>query len=311
MMKNRVVYISLFFIALIAIDQVGGRALDSIRDCVYAANPSADKTYYVAHGIDADIVVMGSSGAVGAYDARQISDSTGMTVYNAAISGHFSDYQCCLLHLMLQHHTPKYIIWEIGEFSLSDEFANVDYQGALDIYPYYDADEYVSSYIDRKDCWQALRMLSRLYRHNGKLANYVSVARKGVRDSLSGFEPLPATGYEYPVLKEITESSAAYDASFSQTRYDTLCNTIRNCQQHGVKVIITTSPRFTKAKLRETLLYRKLIQLASECNCEFIDFVQVDCFLNDNTLFHDEGHMNSRGAELYMKLFIPRLKSIL
>lgn len=319
-MKIKIKNIILFVVALIAIDQIGGRGLDCVRNRIYASHPTADKTYYVAHDIDADIVIMGSSSAVGEYDARQIADSTGMTVYNAAISGHFTYYQCCMLRLMLTHHNPKYILWEIGDIALSDAYASMDYNEVQDIYPYYSPSpslpregvcEYVRSYIDKKDEWQWLRMMSRLYRHNGKIANYVSVGQNANEDSLLGFEPLPATGYKHPTLNEEVGSTEDYDASFSQTRYDSICNTIRYCQQKGVKVVVTSAPRFTKAKVRETLLFKKLVQLTQECNCEFIDFTLTDSFIKDNTRYYGDGHMNSYGAEEYMKIFIPKLKEII
>lgn len=310
-MKKKIINILLFVVALVAIDQIGGRCLDYLLDCLYAAHPTADKTYYVTHDIDADIVIMGSSGAVGSYDARQIADSTGMTCYNAAISGHFTKYQCSMLRLMLTNHKPKYILWEIGDIALSDAYASMDYNEALDIYPYYDQDEYVRSYVDKKDEWQWLRMTSRLYRHNGKTANYMSVWLNYDEDSLLGFEPLPATGYKYPTLNKDTSSMEEYNASFSQARYDTIRNTIRFCQKKGVKVIVTFAPRFTKAKVHETLLFKKLVQLTKECNCEFIDFSLTDEFINDSTRYYGDGHINSHGAEEYMKIFIPRLKTVL
>lgn len=307
-MVKKIRTIILFVLALIAIDQIGGRCLDYLRDRLYAMHPTADKTYYITHDIDADMVIMGSSGAVGAYDARQIADSTGMTCYNAAISGHFTKYQCCMLRLMLINHKPKYVLWEIGNIALSDAYASMDYNEALDIYPYYDEDEYVRNYVDRKDEWQWLRMMSRLYRHNGKIANYMSVWLNYEEDSLLGFEPLPATGYQYPTLNEDVGFTDNYNATFSQARYDEILATIRYCQQRGVKVIVTFAPRFTKAKVHETLLLQKLVQLTKECNCEFIDFSLTDEFINDNTRYYGDGHLNGHGAEEYMKIFIPRLK---
>lgn len=302
--------IILFVVALIAIDQICGRTLDYLCDRLYAEYAMADKTYYVTHNIDADIVIMGSSGAVGSYDARQITDSMVMTCYNAAISGHFAKYQCCILRLMLTNHKPKYILWEIGDIALSDAYASMDYNEALDIYPYYDKDEYVRNYVDSKDEWQWLRMQSRLYRHNGKIANYISLLLNAKEDSLMGFEPLPATGYKYPTLNENIGTTEDYNATFSQARYDDILETIRYCQQKGVKVIVTYAPRFTRAKLHETLLFTKLLQLTKECNCDFIDFSLTESFINDNTRYYGDGHINRHGAEEYMKIFIPRLKEI-
>lgn len=310
-MKKKIINILLFVVALVAIDQIGGRTLDYLCDRLYAEHPMADKTYYVTHDVNADIIIMGSSGAIGSYDARLIADSTGMTCYNAAISGHFTKYQCCMLRLMLTHHKPKYILWEIGDIALSDAYASMDYNESLDIYPYYDQNEYVRNYIDKKDEWQWLRMMSRLYRHNGKTANYMSVWLNYEEDSLLGFDPLPATGYKHPTLNEDTGSLNDYNASFSQARYDSIRNTIRYCQQKGVKVIVTFAPRFTKAKVHETLLFKKLVQLTKDCNCEFIDFSLTNEFINDNTRYYGDGHLNGHGAEEYMKIFIPKLKEII
>lgn len=310
-MKRKTRNILLFVVALIAIDQIGGRCLDYLRDRLYAAHPTADKTYYTANAVDADIVIMGASNATGSYIPQQIADSTGMTCFNIAMSGRFADYQCCLLRLMLRHHKPKCIIWEIGEFAFSDYFSDMDYNGAVDIYPYYGKDDYVRSYINRKDQWQWLRMLSRLYRHNSKLSDYLSLAQSQNSDSLLGYEPLPSTGYEYPEYSEEKGAVEDYEASFSQARYETIKHTIDYCHRQGVKVIITSSPRYVKDSIKEGLMYRKMCELAEESGCPYIEFLDVERFTKDNTLFHDAGHLNSRGAEEYMKIFIPKLKEII
>lgn len=310
-MKRKIRNIILFVVVLIAIDQIGGRCLDYLCDRLYAEHPTADKTYYIANDVDADVVIMGASNATGSYIPQQIADSTGMTCFNAAMSGRFADYQCCLLRLMLNHHKPKYLLWEIGEFAFSDFFADMDYNGAVDIYPYYDKDDYVRSYIDRKDQWQRLRMLSRLYRHNFKLMDYISLMHSQNSDSLLGYEPLPSTGYEYPEYKEETRTVEEYEASFSQARYETIKRTIDYCHKQGVKVIITSSPRYVKDSIKEGLMYKKMCELADECRCPYIEFLDDQRFTKDNTLFYDAGHLNSQGAEKYMKIFIPKLKEII
>lgn len=302
----------MFFVAaLVAVDQIGGRALDYLSDRLYAAHPTDDKTFYTANAVDADIVIMGASNATGSYISKQIADSTDMTCFNAAILGRFADYQCCLLRLLLRHHKPKYLLWEIGEFAFSDFFADMDYNGSVDIYPYYDKDDYVRSYIDRKDQWQRLRMLSRLYRHNSKLMDYLSLMHSQNSDSLLGYEPLPSTGYEYPEYKEETRTVEEYEASFSQARYETIKRTIDYCHKQGVKVIITSSPRYVKDSIKEGLMYKKMCELADECRCPYIEFLDDERFTKDNTLFYDAGHLNSQGAEKYMKIFIPKLKEII
>lgn len=310
-MVKKIRNIILFVVVLIAIDQIGGRCLDYLCDRLYAEHPTADKTYYIANDVDADVVIMGASNATGSYIPQQIADSTGMTCFNAAMSGRFADYQCCLLRLMLNHHKPKYLLWEIGEFAFSDFFADMDYNGAVDIYPYYDKDDYVRSYIDRKDQWQRLRMLSRLYRHNFKLMDYISLMHSQNSDSLLGYEPLPSTGYEYPEYKEETRTVEEYEASFSQARYETIKRTIDYCHKQGVKVIITSSPRYVKDSIKEGLMYKKMCELADECRCPYIEFLDDQRFTKDNTLFYDAGHLNSQGAEKYMKIFIPKLKEII
>lgn len=320
-MVKKIRNIILFVLALVAIDQIGGRTLDYLRDRLFAAHPTADKTYYIANEVDADIVIMGASNATSCYISQQIADSTGMTCFNAAMSGRFADYQCCMLRLMLSHHQPKYLLWEIGEFAFSDYFADMDYNGAVDIYPYYSpspalperegACEYVRSYIDRKDEWQWLRMCSRLYQHNSKLMDYLLLIHSQDSDSLLGYEPLPSTGYEYPEYKEETRTVEEYEASFSQARYETIKRTIDYCHRQGVKVIITSSPRYVKGGIKDGLMYRKMCELAEECGCPYLEFLDDERFTKDNTFFHDAGHLNSRGAEEYMKIFIPRLKEII
>ncbi|MCF0187385.1 MAG: hypothetical protein HUJ98_12980, partial [Bacteroidaceae bacterium] len=247
--------------------------------------------------------------ATGNYDANKISKALGMSVFNGGISGHTADYQCALIHLMLQHHKPKYILWELDDVAFSDLFSDMDYNGTIDIYPYYEND-FVKNYINRKDCWQRFRMASRFYRHNSKIMNYLSVAFKYSQDTLMGYEPLPAEGYQYPELKEPTGSNTIYDASFNPARAERIQQTLDFCREQGVKVVITNSPYLTKAAVKESLCHKTLVDIAHNNGLPHLDFMQMEEFNADPTLFHDTDHLNCRGTEKYMELFIPALKEV-
>lgn len=305
--KKHIVNTLAFIAILVAIDQIGGRCLDALREKIYSRHPQADKTWYLAKAVDADMVIIGSSGATGNYDANKISKALGMSVFNGGISGHTADYQCALIRLMLQHHKPKYILWELDDVAFSDLFSDMDYNGTIDIYPYY-GNDFVKKYIDRKDGWQKFRMMSRLYRHNSKIMNYLSVAFNHTQDSLNGYEPLPAEGYQYPELKEPTGSNAVYDASFNPARAERIQQTLDFCREQGVKVVITNAPYLTKAPVRASLCHKTLVEMAQRNDIPYMDFMQMEEFNADPTLFHDTDHLNCHGTEKYMSIFIPAMR---
>ena len=308
--KIHIIRAIIFIVILAAIDQTVGRGLDTLREKIYSRHPQADKTWYLANAVTEDMVIIGSSGATGNYDANRMAGELGMSVYNGGISGHTADYQCALIRLMLQHHKPEIILWELDDAAFSDIFSDMDYNGTVDIYPYY-SDAFVKAYVDGKDRWQRFRMASRLYRHNSKLMNYLSLALKDSQDTLMGYEPLPAEGYRYPVLGEPTGSNAVYDASFNQARADRIVKTLDFCLQQGVKVIISNAPYLTKAPVRESLCHKTLVEIAQSRGIPHLDFMQMEEFNADPSLFHDTDHLNRRGTDAYMDLFIPALKSLI
>ncbi|MBP9993466.1 MAG: hypothetical protein KBT67_00780 [bacterium] len=264
-----------------------------------------------------DIIIIGSSTANHHYISRQIQDSIGMNVYNAGLDGAFFIFQNCVINYLLEYNQPKYILWEIGEDCLSDNMVNgSEYQLVNLLYPYYN-DDYIHRAIDDLDDWQWLRMKSNIFCDNSNMIHDVLTVftriHKGYpktsmlnEDINQGYKPLPNTGYEYPLLK--SDSVAEY---INFQKVEMFRNTINQCKNKGVRIIITSSPRHYDAVLLSSKQACELRRIAKEENVPYMNFYNYHPISNQNYYFKDCDHLNSNGAEAYMEVFIPELKRVL
>lgn len=262
-----------------------------------------------------EIIIVGSSTANHHYISQRIQDSLGMSVYNAGLDGAFFIFQNCVINYLMETSNPSYIIWEIGEDCLSDNMPQSrEYQKMAVLYPYYD-NEYIHTAVDNRDNWQRYRMKSNVFRDNSSMIHDVltsvnSIWRKNSNDSNiadsvnKGYRPLPNTGYDYPDVG--CDSVAEFVNTEKVLR---LRNTIHACKEKGIQIIFTSSPRHYDADLLSLKQVGELKRIAIEENVPYLDFYSYKPIALNDSLFKDCDHLNERGAEAYMDVFIPALRS--
>jgi len=262
-----------------------------------------------------DILIIGSSIASHHYIPAQIQDSLGLTCYNAGLDGAFFVFQNCAINYLLENNQPKYILWEIGEDCLSDNIPKSrEYQKMNLLYPYY-SNEYIHHAVDSRDCWQKYRMLSKMYCANSNMIHDVlsvidfirnrKPTKQIGREKKLGYVPLENNGYDYPAIE--CDSAGEY---VNPEKLEMLRNTIIACKKHDVQLIFTSSPRHYDADLLSSLQSVALRRFAEEEGIPYIDFYNFESISDNNTYFKDCDHLNARGAEAYMEVFIPEIKKI-
>ena len=264
-----------------------------------------------------DILIIGSSTARHHYIPQKIQDSLGISVYNAGLDGAFFIFQNCVINYLLDNNTaPAYILWEIGDDCLSGiKTQGLEYQQMDILYPCYSYD-YIHKAIDGHDVWQKYRMLSNMYRSNSNMLHdmlaSINVALRGrpqaqyILDSCRGYNPLPNDGYVYPVMK-----CDSVEEFVDSERVDMLIQTIHKCKDCGVRLIFTSSPRYYDADLLSLKQARELRRIAQEENIPYLDYYHNCDIVSNNTYFKDNDHLNARGAEAYMDVFIPALNLVI
>ena len=294
-----------FIVCLIMIDFLGGFCLERIQQTMQNKHPGhiKYKTSYMIDRCCEDIIIVGSSTASHHYDSEKIEDGTGFTTYNCAMDGHFFIYQSALIHMMLKRHQPKVLIWEIGEHFLSTTY-DLEYQTMNDLYPYY-SDKEIRELIDKKDCFQKFRMVSRIYRYNSTLFTAAYLLVKP-REFNKGFVPLEASDVKSTTMvNEINPINNKSDIE----KEELFIETVKLLKDKNVFLVITSSPRNYHASTLNTTDYTHLLSLIKEYHIPYIN--SYGLFAGDFTLFRDADHLNENGANKYMDSFVPKLHDLL
>lgn len=297
----------LFIIVAVFVDYAFGFIFRHFREKSFEKNPLSYELIcdYCIKKATPDIAIIGSSTASHHYIPSILEDSLNVNVYNFGVDGGFFYFQNTLINLMVERWKPMCIIWEIGESSLSDDYdENREYQKIGDFYPWYN-NVYVHDIVDRKDSYQSLRMLSNCYINNSKLLTYVRLCRGDYNHHEKGYYPLFTTNNPIKVEKKVE------NAEIVPYKEQLLEKTIKRCNDLGIKIIFTSSPRFYSDNIKTTNCYKRILAIADRNDIPFIDFYDSEPFCDEPTLFSDNDHMNDKGTSLYMTKFIPELKKVL
>lgn len=257
---------------------------------------------HLAWKIDEEVVIIGNSRARHQYDANRIQDSLGMSVMNAGKDGNQLLLQSCMIQNMLKRHTPKYIIWETDPHGLMH--SEEELQRISDLNPFYGQDSLSTRLIESRGWNERYKMLSYCYRNNGRLPGLLEVKyTKKKDDGLQGYVPVKNTGYKYPTL-----GFMEWESSSEKLREDIFIETIDKAKSLGCRVVIASTPQYKKSNIAETVQYERFMQICDSMDVPWINHLQDDQLISDSTYFKDASHLNGKGVDKYMELFIPELK---
>ena len=312
-MKKFLLKVLLFACTIILVDWVSGFAFDLIQHYAFERDPARFevRAMYAIEKAVSELDIIGASDASHTYISNMITDSIGLKTYNYGKDGSFFIYQNCLINLMLQNHTPKAIIWEIGKgkLSLNENDKVTEWRRIQDFYPYYKDNNYCKKLINKRDRYQRLYMLSGLYRHNSGILSMLEpfVTHNLTDNSLGGYLPLPNKGYSYPTFQDRKTAEDNIDTM----KVNLLKETLDKCANKGVKVIFCFSPQYSYDVDEGTAQHKELMKISEKYQIPVIDYRQNEYFMQDSTFFKDNRHLNDKGAHIYMRYLIPELKHIL
>jgi len=295
-----------FMACVVAIDYLAGLFCNKIHEDAYRNSPESFFYENLLYNVRSDILIIGSSTASHHYDPLAIEDSLHLSVFNAGQDGVFFIIQNSIVNMVLDRYTPKVIIWEIGETSLStryDTFAHGhnEYQSLKTLFPFYETDLYAFNTVNGKDAYQKYRMMSQSYVNNSLLlANLRAIINKESIEN-KGYVPLDTLGYEYPSI-----CCDEFDDPINIYKIDALNETIRRCDSLGVRLVLSSSPRLYDDKVLSSQGYMVLKRIATENDIPFVEYYSL--FSDKPEYFKDVDHMNERGTRHYMHYFIPSLK---
>lgn len=296
-MKKYLLYISLFFVVVVAVDFGFGKAMDYMSRHAKSGDTKARNALLFDN--EYDILIMGSSRAHHHYDDKILSDSLGLKVYNAGVDGNGVILADGLYSLLSHRYTPKLVIFDVEQaFDIDvykDDDNNKRYLSYLKPY-FFEAclNEIFASYGWR----EKVKNYSGLYRYNTDCFNVIKNFVTSTSIPEYGFSPSKGAMEEE---REIIHSGNAEVDSF---KIDYIKKFIRDVKNSGADLIMVASPKYGE---HSSECYALVKEICKENSIPFWDYYTDERFQRLD-YFKEPMHLNGVGARAFTEEVILNLK---
>lgn len=272
-----------------------------------------DINYIIKKKKNINFLVMGSSRAKYQINPALLTNMYNGNGYNAGINGVGGViYNSMLLHILLQKGVaPKAMILQTDIFfyrevkneSLSFEISS--------LYPFMDEVPALKTFVRKNAGFtENALLLLHSYRFNGNMLSIVNnfLKHPSVTDN-NGFESLQGTivPNQFDIINRVNKK---YE--YSSIKLNALADIIETCKKNNIGLYIVFTPYFkTTDILKEE--NKVLIQILSKHgNNNLLDFSDINKIpsLQSSSLWKDENHLNSIGANLFSKMLNDALPVI-
>lgn len=263
----------------------------------YGGNSGAQINHVIRTRYDA--YIFGASRASHHYDTEILEDILGMSFFNAGDDGKNATYQLGLLKMLIVKHTPKLIIYEIGDLTSSLD------GGTVDLYPYYYSNSDIRDILIKRDRWAKLKFLFPLYAYNRKLFSVSKGFLKASPPFTTGFRPIQ--GEMHPgELQRISESSRnpINTELLDPQATASFRSFVSICKENEIQLVFSFSPSFVP---RSPIGMDMIQVIARDESIPIFHYGESPVFCYNPKLFKDAGHLNEEGARLFTKMFADSL----
>lgn len=203
-MKKFLVNILIFFGIVAAVDFAAGKVFWYLQT---KAGGRTGAEYYACKESNEDVIIMGSSRASHHYVPQIITDSLGLSCFNAGQDGNGIILQYGRWKMLSERYTPKMVIYDINPgFDLAEN----DNMAYVDRLKPFAGDRRVRDYIGEIFPMERLKLMSKMYRYNYKFIEMAS--DYGRKTSNGGYLPLYGQ-----IRQEVVDG---YEAQVSSLEYD-------------------------------------------------------------------------------------------
>ncbi len=257
---------------------------------------------YILNESKEDIIILGSSRACHHNVPSIISDSLGMSCYNAGSEGMCIYYHYAMLASMIERgHCPKVVIYDVMSLDTKEHPGpTFTLDAALDrLAPHYGEFLSIDSLFLYNGWKERLKLLSLSYRYNSKLVQSIKC----------NFIPSPENnGYEKADGKLPDNVEFQYN-DYDECELDTLkIYYIHKLVQLGIdnkiKMFFVLSPYFAE---KPSKAYDVIKEIARKYGVEVIDCYN-DPAMMKRELFRDVMHLNDEGAHIWSAYLAHILK---
>ena len=298
-MKRFLLKILLFFGLVTVIDYGYGKTCEWLQG--HAKGGRMKSVRQTALVQESDIVVMGSSRAHHHYVPSILTDSLGLSVYNAGVDGNGIVLASGLYDMMAKRYTPKVIIYDVEPaFDINvyvEDGNNTRYIGWLR--PYF-ADKQVREIITAVDPSERYKNLSGMFRYNSKIVDLLKDQLVMSDYAKDGFAPLKGEMDSEPKIQE--KSIAAVQDTLKLKMMEEFVSQV---SRSDTRLIMLASPKYGALSSE---VFNPIKKICDRYGVEFWDFY-TDPQFQKMGYFKEPMHLNERGASEYTAYLAERLKN--
>ena len=263
------------------------------------------KIEYLMKDAQEEMIIIGSSVAINGYVPQIIEDSLQISCFNGGCSSQYMPFFQCMIEILLQRYTPRYIVLVMRSEELADNA-----MGRLNLLRPFYRKGYPSMdyFLDQIDGEKNFFLHSNLYRYNTIgwriLLSYIMPFNEMGQ---KGFVPHDAPKFP-PILTDWSNYTSYY-RQLNPVQETCFRKIVEMCRQAHVELIVTLPP----VDMKQTDQGRPYELAALENLCReyavpLFNDNQSPFFLAHPDLFYDKRHLNYLGSDVYTKLFIEEFK---
>ena len=287
-MKNFLLKVGFFFLALIIVDRALGIVFEYMGE--HSKGGYVGHHVYVTDKANEDILIFGSSRAIHHYNPQIITDSLGMTCYNCGQDGNGIILFYGMWQMIKERYHPKMIIYDVNtSFDLYEGESNQKYLGWLRMD--YDRPG-VGQIFSAVDPTERYKMMSMLYRYNSKfMQNITDYVHPIFGIDSNGFLPLKG---EMNTMKIRDNEGEHKEKKVDSLKLEFINKLIDEAE--GTELVFVASAKWYEPNLTD---YQPIREICERKGVRFLDFSTDDKYVHQSDLFKDGTHMNAMGADLY------------
>lgn len=298
-MKKFIINILIFFGIVAVVDMAAGKVFWYLQSSKAGGRTGAE--YYACIESNEDVIIMGSSRASHHYVPKIITDSLGLSCFNAGQDGNGIIMQYGRWKMISERYAPKVLIYDITpgfDLAENDNMAYIDHLKPLC------SDKDVKNYVAGMFPMERYKLMSRMYRYNYKFLEILSDCVRGGGDELKGYIPLNGQ-----IRKEVVNDSFVQEAiavQYDSEKLKYLECLAKECQEKGTRLYFVVSPYYGGASYTmET--FAPVCDLADRYGVPFLYYNDEEHCMNPG-IYKDSHHLNDEGARAFTKELVSQIR---
>lgn len=295
-MKKFILNILIFFGIVAVIDLAAGKMFWYLQSTMAGGRTGAE--YYACKESNEDVIIMGSSRAQHHYVPQIITDSLGLSCYNAGWDGNGIIMQYGRWKMMLERFTPKVLIYDITTYYDLDLNDNMAY---IDRLKPFCGDRLIKDYVSSIFPLERIKLNSQLYRYNYKFLEMIFDCLKGKGDDNRGYFPLYGQ-----IRPEAIKTKKMKDITIDNQKIHYLDQLAKECKESNTKLVFVISPTFNRISNFDEYLV-PIEKIAEKYDVQLFSYYD-SIFSSNQECFKDSEHLNDEGARAYTSELISRIQ---